>query len=217
MVTDSAGKSTTGFANLYGHKPANAHLALFYDRKIKPLDLIAGLNFDFNGMTSYSFVNNLLNRYYNNTYRLQARFTKYVEQRYDFYVTVGPSYTVSASSLQPNRNNNGRGVNATADLNVYLPGKLKLAANANYQYNARTAIFPAPFERLLLNATLSKNFLRTESLKLSLSGNDLLNQNTGFNRSINSSLITQNTYTTIKRYFMLSLSYDFNHSLNSSK
>lgn len=217
VATDSAGKSTTGFVNLYGRKPVNAHLALFYDRKIKPLDLSAGLNFDFSGMSSYSYVNNLLNRYHTNTYRLQARFTKYVEQRYDFYVTLGPGYTFSGSSLQPERNNNGRGFNATADLNVYLPGKLKLAANANYQYNAPTAIFPAPFERLLINATLSKNFLRNESLKLSLSGNDLLNQNTGFNRSINSSLITQNTYTTIKRYFMLSLSYDFNHSLNSSK
>jgi len=217
VVTDSAGKSTTGFVNLYGRKPANAHLALFYDRKIKPLDLSAGLNFDYSGMSSYSFVNHLLNRYYTNTYRLQARFSKYLEQRYDFYVTAGPSYTFSAASLQPERNNNGRGFNATADLNVHLPGKLKLAANASYQYTARTAIFPAPFERLLLNASVSKNFLRTESLKLSLSGNDLLNQNTGFNRSINSSLITQNTYTTIKRYFMLSLSYDFNHSLNSTK
>lgn len=217
VITDSAGKSITGFANLYARKPANAHIALFYDRKIKPLDLIAGLNFDFSGMSSYSFVNHLLNRYYTNTYRLQARFTKYVQQRYDFYLTVGPGYTFSASSLQPERNNNGRGFTATADLNVYLPGKLKLAANANYQYTARTAIFPAPFERLILNASLSKNFLQSESLKLSLSGNDLLNQNTGFNRSINSSLITQNTYTTIKRYFMLSLSYDFNHSLNSTK
>jgi hypothetical protein len=217
VVTDSAGRSTTGFVNLYGHKPANAHIALFYDRKIKPLDLIAGLNFDFSGMSSYSFVNHLLNQYHANTYRLQARFTKYVEQRYDFYVTLGPGYTFSGSSLQPERNNNGRGFNATADLNVYLPGKLKLATNANYQYTARTAIFPAPFERLLINAALSKNFLQNECLKLSLSGNDLLNQNTGFNRSINSSLITQNTYTTIKRYFMLSLSYDFNHSLNSSK
>ncbi|MHA4894844.1 TonB-dependent receptor [Pedobacter sp. PWIIR3] len=217
VMTDSVGKSITGFINLYDHKPTSAHLALFYDRKIKPLDLSAGLNFDFSGMTSYSFVNHLLNRYYNNTYRLQARFTKYAEQRYDFYITVGPSYTFGAASLQPERNNNGRGFNATTDLNVYLPGKLKLAANANYQYTAATAIFPAPFERLLLNATLSKPFLKSESLKLSLAVNDLLNQNTGFNRSINSSLITQNTYTTIKRYFILSLSYDFNHSLNSSK
>jgi hypothetical protein len=216
VVTDSTGKSSTTFVNLYGQKPTNAHLALFYDRKIKPIDLSAGLNFDFSGMTGYSFVNQVLNRYYTNTYRLQARFSKYVQQRYDFYVTVGPSYTVSAASLQPERNNNGRGFNATADLNVYLPGKLKLAANANYQYTAQTAIFSAPFERLLLNASLSKTFLKTENLKLSLAGNDLLNQNTGFTRSINSSLISQNTYTTIKGYFMLSLSYDFNHSLTAT-
>ncbi len=216
VMTDTTGKSNTNFVNLCGQKPTNAHLALFYDRKIKPIDLSAGLNVDLSGMTGYSFVNQVLNRYYTNTYRLQARFTKYVQQRYDFYVTLGPSYTVSAASLQPDRNNNGRGFNATADLNVYLPGKLKLAANANYQYTAPTATFALPFERLLLNATLSKTFLKTENLKLSLAGNDLLNQNTGFNRSVNSSLISQNTYTTIKRYFMLSLSYDFNHSLNTT-
>jgi hypothetical protein len=31
----------------------------------------------------------------------------------------------------------------------------------------------------------------------------------GFQRNASSNLITQNSYTTIKRYFMVSISYDF--------
>jgi hypothetical protein len=53
--------------------------------------------------------------------------------------------------------------------------------------------------------------MKEESLKLSLTGNDLLNQNTGFNRMATSNMISQNSFTAIKRYFMLSLSYDLNH------
>jgi len=61
----------------------------------------------------------------------------------------------------------------------------------------------------LINASLSKTFLKEDNLKLSLSGNDLLNQNVGFSRDINGNFITQSSYTTIKRYFMISLIWDF--------
>ena len=40
--------------------------------------------------------------------------------------------------------------------------------------------------------------------------NDLLNQNVGFSRDANANLITQSNYTTIKRYFMFTITYDFN-------
>jgi hypothetical protein len=39
--------------------------------------------------------------------------------------------------------------------------------------------------------------------------NDLLDQNNGFNRNVSSSFITQNTYSTIKRYFMFSVVWNF--------
>ena len=46
---------------------------------------------------------------------------------------------------------------------------------------------------------------------IAISGNDLLNQNTGYNRTGSANILTQERYTTIKRYFMLSLVWDFNH------
>jgi len=61
-----------------------------------------------------------------------------------------------------------------------------------------------------MNASLIKTFFKADNLKLSLSANDLLNQNSGFSRYAGASIITQTKYNTIKRYFMFSVTWDFN-------
>jgi hypothetical protein len=63
---------------------------------------------------------------------------------------------------------------------------------------------------MIWNATISKKFTKTDAFKMSFSGRDLLNQNIGFSRSANGNMIMQNNYTTIRRYFLFSLTYDFN-------
>ena len=62
---------------------------------------------------------------------------------------------------------------------------------------------------VLLNAWFGKKLLKNNTLLLKVAGNDLLNQNTGFQRTVNSNFITQNTYSTIKRYFMFSVVWNF--------
>jgi hypothetical protein len=42
-----------------------------------------------------------------------------------------------------------------------------------------------------------------------VSGHDLLNQNIGFERTVNSNYISQNTYSTIQRFFLLSFVWNF--------
>jgi len=93
---------------------------------------------------------------------------------------------------------------------VFLPGKFQIASDADYLYRAKTQTFADDFHRTLLNASLIKTFFKDENLKFTLSGNDLLNQNKGFDRNVQGNFITQNTYTTIKRYFMLTVTWDFN-------
>jgi len=51
--------------------------------------------------------------------------------------------------------------------------------------------------------------LKGDALLIKVSGNDLLNQNVGFNRSANSNFITQTTFTNIKRFYMLSVVWNF--------
>ncbi len=210
LMTDSSGRTINRYINLDNKNTDNLNFAAFFDRKIKPLDLNAGINLNINGNTYYNLSNNELNRTNYIVYTLQARFSKAKANIYEFNASLGPTYTVSGSSLQQNINNNGRGFTGNGDFTLYLPGKFQLSTNANYQYNSKTETFDQNFSRGIINASLNKLFLKEQTLKLSLSGNDLLNQNTGFNRNVSGNLITQSNYTTIRRYFMLSLSYEFN-------
>lgn len=210
LLTDSSGRTVNMYINLKDKTTANFNFAAFFDRKIKPLDLSAGINLNINGNTYYNLSNNELNRTNYTVYTFQARFSKAKANAYEFNASLGPTYTSSGSSLQQNINNNGKGFTGNWDFTLHLPGKFQLSSNANYQYNSKTKTFDQNFSMLIINASFNKLLLKEQTLKLSLSGNDLLNQNTGFNRNVSGNLITQSNYATIKRYFMISLSYDFN-------
>jgi hypothetical protein len=209
-VTDSTGKTTNQYVNLGNKKQSNYNLGVYLDRKLAGPNINVGVNFSTNGTNSYNLSNGEINLTKSYTYSAQLRASKYKEKKYDFYLSGGPNYTISGSSLQPTINNNGKGFNADGGFTFYLPGKFQINSNDTYEFRGKTQTFNSDFNRTLVNAALSKTFFKADNVKLSLSGNDLLNQNVGFNRSSTGNFITQNSYTTIKRYFMLSLVWDFN-------
>ena len=174
-------------------------------------DFDLGFDLNVNGSTSYNYTNGALNATDSYTYGGSVRLQKYVVKKYNFYLNFGPNYTVSKSSLQANVNNNGIGYQGYGGFNIYLPLKFQFSSDANYPFTGKTQSFNQDFSKLILNTTLAKTFFKDESLKFAISGNDLLNQNVGFSRYANGNTITQSSYTSIKRYFMFSISWDFNH------
>jgi hypothetical protein len=209
-TTTNAGKSTIQYINLTGKTPVNFNLYTQFGRKINLADINVGINASVNGNTSYSYTNSALTYSNNTTYSGGLSINKYVKDKFDFYVNTGPSYTISGSSLQTGLNNNGSGFRTNANFDIYLPFKFQLSSNLNYTYAAPTPTFNSDLKRTLLNASLSKSFFKSNELKFTLAGNDLLNQNIGFSRQAYGNLVTQNTYTTIQRYFMFSVTWDFN-------
>ncbi|OCX53992.1 TonB-dependent receptor [Mucilaginibacter sp. PPCGB 2223] len=212
-VTDyTTGKTTSQYSNLTTRNSSNFYVYSNFGRKVKFLgDINLGLNANVSGNTSYNYSNNALNTTTNNSYSMQLNVSRYSEKKYDIYFNFGPNYTVSGSSLQPNVNNNGFGLGGYSYVNLYLPKSIEFNYEANYQFKGKTQSFDQDFNQLLLNVTLSKKFLKEQNLKMSLTCNDILNQNVGFNRNAYGSTITQNSYTTIKRYFLFSVTYDFSH------
>lgn len=211
VVTDTqTGNSTYQSINLSGKTPLNYGLYMYAGRKIKVLDIDMGLNLNVNGSTNYNMVNNELNNTKSTSISGGLNLGKYKEKKYSFNLSGGPSFNSNKASLQKQLNNDGWGANGNADATVYLPWKIEIGTDANYEYRGKTQTFNQDFERFIWNARISKKFLKSESLKCSVYGNDLLNQNVGFNRSAYNNMITQTNYVTIKRYFMFSVSWDFN-------
>jgi len=211
VTTDNVGKSTFKYVNFNDKMQTNFYLYGQISRKISLLDMNIGLNIDANGSSSYNFITTDLIRNLNNTknytYGGGLNISKYKEKSYSFYSRFGPTYNMSRVSV--GRNSDGWGLAGYISGNVQLPGKIEISTDGDYQYNGKTQVLTESFERFIWNAALTKKFFKSENLKFSLSVNDILNQNVGFDRSASNTTISQSSYTTIQRYFMFSLSWDF--------
>jgi hypothetical protein len=92
---------------------------------------------------------------------------------------------------------------------VFLPWHLQIHGDADLNIRPKSTAFPTNNNVFLVNGWIGKKLLKNDQLMFKAAVNDLLNQNNGFNRNVSSSFITQTTYTTIKRYFMFSIVWNF--------
>jgi len=206
----ATGQSSSQYFNLPGKETTNYFFRGILTKKMQSLGgLNAGIAMNGNGNTGYNYTNNVLNKSTNFTINPTLVASMYKEKKFQFGINGGPTYTISQSSLQPQINNNGWGARGSADATVFLIAKFQFGTYSEYQYNGKTASFNQDFSRTIINLFLIKSFLKNDSLKLTLWANDLFNQNAGFTRTANANMITQNSYTNIKRYFMFTINYDF--------
>ncbi|MCX2477592.1 TonB-dependent receptor [Pedobacter sp. MC2016-15] len=210
VSTDSAGRSTFRSVNLSGKNSNSFNFYLSTGQKIKPIDTYVGINANVSRNISYNYVNDELNKLQSVLYSAQLTVSKYKEKKHEGFFYFGPTYTTNESSLQKNINDNGWGFRGYGNIGLVFPLKFEINTTGEYEYRAKTQSFNTDFHRFIWNASFSKKFLKSDGLKLSLSVNDLLNQNVGFSRTASGNMITQSNYTTIKRYFMGSIAWDFN-------
>jgi hypothetical protein len=209
-LINTAGKTTLQYVNLNSKHPTQFNGYITYNKKLEKADMNTGLRLNMDGNTYYNIINGVTNQTRSYVYSGQLLVSKFKQKRYDISASFGPNYTVSSVSLNQSINNNGVGFDANGILNFYLPWKFQFNSEYSYQYRAKTELFDQKFERLLITANLTRTFFKSECLKAVLSCNDILNQNKGFDRHATSSYIIQNTYSTIRRFVMFSLVYDFN-------
>jgi len=206
-ITNKGGSSTSQYFNLTNKNPYSANLYTRFSQKIKGISFDAGLNGSIS--ENYNYSNNVLNTNTSYNYGGSLGLSRFIEKKLDLWLSWQPGYTVSKSSLQPDINNNGFTMNGYGGFYVYLPAKFAINCDANYEYRAATKSFNTDFSQIIVNPSVEKKFLKESNLKISATVNDLFNQNAGFSRNASGSYLTQNTYTSIRRYFMFSITYDF--------
>jgi len=127
-------------------------------------------------------------------------------KKYSFRLSIGPRYSSTRASVFTQVNDKNWSISSNGSFTIYLPAKVEISSDARYNYTQKTQSFSSGIVNpIIWNSSLSKKFFKKENLRFSISGNDLLDQNVGFSRQP----LGQNTYTTIQRYFMGSLTWDF--------
>jgi hypothetical protein len=212
---DKTGKTTTQAVNLNGNRSGSLSIEYGFKWKKTDLYIIPGVRTDISRNMNY--VNGLLNETNNGNYGISLMLFKYKEAKYDIGLQSTATYTNSKSSVQQSLKTNYWTYYIRPEIGVFFP--LGMELHNTLDVNLRQKLSPADQNNnvVLWNAWIGKKFLKNESLLLKLSANDLLNQNTGFNRSVGGSSIAESTYLTIRRYGLISLVWNFNKMGTISK
>jgi len=143
--------------------------------------------------------------------------TNYQEEKkksIDIRPTIG--YNMSVSSIQSNVKNNYFTYGGNISGFIALPWKMELSSDVNFDFRQKLTNFPAPQNFTIWNASLSKAVFKKKTGKFILDANDILNQNRGFNRIINSSFVQEERYNRVSRYVLLRFEWTFNKMPNGT-
>lgn len=210
LIDPETGIRTSFYENLSGYVSNNLSLwgTTSFDI-IKNYQIKGDLGGNASLNQYYNYINGELNENQSLNYSISFSARKNTTKNVDFSLGLSPGWRTMNNSLQPEFNSNGFTMNSSATYNWYLPYKITAYGNLSYAYEAPTKTFDEKFERILFAPGIRKKFLANESLVADFSVNDVFNQNVGFQRYQSGNMLTQNTYNTIARYFMLKVSWDF--------
>ena len=129
----------------------------------------------------------------------------------EFNIENNYSYVNPVSSLSQFSNQPYSTQRYTARMEWRIKGGFQIKADGNYTINkGRSDGFDQNI--FVINAELSKSFLKTENLILAFNANDILNQNINLIRQVYGNVITDNFTTIISRYFLMRITYKFNNN-----
>ncbi len=207
---DSFGRTINQYVNLNGNRGAGMYLD--YGFKWKKLDLRIYPGADINSSRYVNVVNNLLNVTKNNNYTFRIGFYKDKEKKYSIDLSPSVTYTTSNSSIQQNIKTNYWSFDADPNVHLYFghKGKYQIQTDCDFNFKQKTSVFDNNNNVIFWNAWIGRTFTKKDALLVKIMGHDLLDQNIGFNRTVNSNFISENTYSTIRRYFLLSVVWNFN-------
>ncbi|HMH34575.1 MAG TPA: TonB-dependent receptor, partial [Puia sp.] len=204
---DSVGRRVLQAVNVDGNYSLRAYLGYGFKWKKPGINIDLGPNF--NSSRYVSIVNNVRNVTNSANYSLNLNLNKYKEKKYGLGLSANATFTQSTSSIQPNIKTSYWTYNIRPDFDVFLPLKFQVHTDVDMNIRQKTSVFENNTNVYFWNAWIGKKFTKNDALQVKASVNDLLNMNIGFNRTVNSNYISQSTYSTIQRYFMLSLVWNF--------
>ncbi len=207
-VYDIYGRTIAKTVNVDGNTFATVFAGAGFPFFSRKLELVPNVNATYNKYTNY--INDQENVTQNTSFN-GGLTVKITFDSLEFSLGNNYSYTNPVSSLNSVSNTPFSTQNYTGNLTWKLPMHFKIKTEATYTINSNRAS-GYNLNLLVWNAELSKAFMSTENLIVSLHGNDILNQNKNIQRQVNGNVITDNFTKIISRYFLLRVTYKFNNN-----
>lgn len=204
------GQTESKTVNVNGNINTNLYAGTGFSIWKKRIEIMP--NFDF----SYNRYTNLINSQQNITQNttvgggINLRFTdtaSIVEINFEPFF----NYTYPVSSLSTVSNKPYTSQTYTTSVDWKINKRFRFKTDINYTANQNLA--PGYNLNIFIwNAEISRSFLKTENLIVSLMGNDIFNQNKNIQRQVSGNIITDNNTKLISRYFLLKVIFKFNNN-----
>lgn len=184
-----------------------------YGFKLKKSDFNINFYGNISGGNNNSFITNLQdnsgtrkisNRYNNFELGVGANYNK--EKKVNLNFSIGGGYNASKSN---NIDVSYWSASLEGRVTYHLPWKTQISSDINFNIRERTPAFQENRNVYLWNATFSKKIFKEDAGLISFEMRDVLNQNLGFSRNINETWIQQRTYETIRRLWLITLTWNF--------
>ncbi len=205
---DNYGRTISMTKNVNGNISSSLYAGASFSFLSNKLSLKPNLNLAYSKYLNY--INSLENE--TKTTFAQAGLTfgfNFDSLSFDFggnYTYTAPLSSISSLSSRPFYTQF-----YSSNIEWRLPMKFKIKLTARYTINSnRTDGFNQNI--LIINSEISKSFLKTENIILSINGNDILNQNVTLDRLVTANVITDYYTNIISRYFLLKLTCKFNNN-----
>lgn len=208
-VTDLAtGKTTYRYVNTNGNYNYNARLG--YNRNLKGVwDMNIDGFFTYRKTMSTGYVNNILSKTKSEQYGINWAIGKNREKKYDFYFDYYIYYNTSVSTINPDVKNNYFTHTLYIYNNIYLPHDFEFGQDLSGNWRQATATFSSGNNVVAWNISLAKKLFKDKKSEIRFKAFDVLDQNKGVSRNSSTTSVTESTFSTLSRYFLLSFTWNF--------
>jgi hypothetical protein len=203
---DEFGRRLHKTVNVNGNKRAS--LYSYYWMKIKG-DLGGNMKLSGSYSENNNFINALANTNFNTNISPSIGLYYNVDEKFEMGIDADWDFNRTQSTLRKDVVTQYWVSTYSGNMEYRFKKKYEMGSNIDFNFRQRTAAFSQNFNTIIWNAYVSRTFLKRDNLKFRVGCNDILNQNIGFRRNATSNYINENTYTILKRYFLVSLTWNF--------
>jgi hypothetical protein len=205
--TDTLGRSVYQYVNTNGNY--NYASGFNYFINLERIDLNINTGLDFNKSRYTNVVNYEKNITNNITVGLHMGINKDDENKYSLYYNGDIDYNISTPSIRKDLQTKYWTQDHSVGLTLTLPWRFELNNEVQGSFQQKTELFNDNNNVVLWNAYFGKKILRNDKGIIKIVAHDILNQNIGYSRYVNSNVIEETNYQSVARYFLLSFIWNF--------
>ncbi len=204
---DADGKRTMKYVNANGNYDYGFR---FYYTMDFYKGIYGGTSIEHNNSRFINFVNGTKNTNDNRvvTYALQLNY--WGEGWFNFQSSISIGNNRTTSTIRPGIVTKYTTYGGFGNINIkWKKAKTFIDFWAEYKLYSKTTVFDSPQNLFLFNPSIRKVLTKNDALEAKITVFDLFNRNNDIQRNISSNFISENINSTIKRYVMLGVVYNF--------